>query len=276
MRCNPHGRSASVLAVFCLVAGLGCDRTVQWERTYGGPDFVEPIAIVRSPESGYILLANITDKWTRAKGVWLLRLDDQGETLWTRSFIIGAETRADDVVAASDGWILVSGRTDLPDSGSTPFLAQITSWGNVLHPYTFQNLRGGWPCLMAGAPDSTVVMAGGMGSKTAFVQRTTYTGYAFWDTTCSLPGEFPALADLRWTDDGSYLLCGRSFGIRLSESLGVLWSRDYSNLGSTDFRACDTAPDGGFYLAGYTQRYGSIESDFLVLKVDAVGKFADK
>jgi hypothetical protein len=260
------------LAVFCLVAGPGCDRTgryVEWERTYAGPDLVEPVAIVRSPDSGYVVLANITDRWTRAEGVWLLRLDDGGETLWTRSFIIGAETRADDIVAASDGWILVSGRTDLPDSGSTPFLAQITSWGNVWHPCTFQNLRGIWPCLMAGAPDSSVVMAGGSGSKTAFVQRTTYTGYAYWDTNCSLPGEFPALADLRRTDNDSYFLCGRSFGIGLSESRGVLWVRDYSNLGSVEFRAADAASDGGFFLAGCV--YTETGSRIICARIDSAG-----
>jgi hypothetical protein len=246
------------LVAFCLVAGPSCDRlarNVEWERTYGGPDLVEPVAIVRSPDSGYVVLANIMDKWTRAEGVWLLRLDEDGDTLWTRAFIIGGQTEADDLVPSSDGGFVVSGRTDAPD-GSTPFLATVRAYGDVVTKYTWPELRGSGLCRIAGAAEGTVVMAGDHGWNTAFVQRATPTGYVVWATTCSLESKHPWVRDIARLASGAYFICGDDFGLGVSDTGEHLWSRDYSSLGSVEFRAVDTAVDGGLFLGGcvYTEK----------------------
>ncbi|MCX6844515.1 MAG: hypothetical protein NTX53_19810 [candidate division WOR-3 bacterium] len=244
------------LVAFCLVAGPGCNRTakyVEWERTYGGPDLTEPVAIVRSPDSGYVVLANIVDKWTGAEGVWLIRLDDDGDTLWTRAFIIGTATGANDIMPSQDGGFLVSGRT-----GGEPFIVRVRADGEVLGNCTWPDLCGGGPCCIAEAAESTVVMAGEGHAlnPAAFLQRTTPTGYVFWAATCSLTYEHPWFRDFARLAGGGYFICGDDFGLGISETGENLWSRDYRSLGTVDFHAADTAADGGLFLAGcvYTDK----------------------
>jgi hypothetical protein len=103
---------------------------------------------------------------------------------------------------------------------------------------------------MVEAPDSTVVMAGSSDWKTAFVQRTSYTGYAFWDTTYSVAYEHAWFRDLASLDGSGYFICGDDFGIGLSAAGESLWSRDYSSLGTVDFHAVAAANDGGLFLGG--------------------------
>ncbi len=264
--------SLLVLVGLCLVAGPGCDRParyVVWERTYAGPDLVSPVAIVRSPDSGYVVLANITDKWTRAEGVWLLRLDDEGDTLWTRSFIIGAQTEADDIIPALDGGFVVSGRTDAPDDG-TPFLATIRAYGDLVTKYTWPELDGTEHCCIAEAEEGTVVMDGeGHGWNTAFVQRAWPAGYVVWATTCSLTSQHPWLRDIVRAGSGGYFICGDDFGLGISETGEKLWSRDYSGLGSIEFRAADAASNGGFFLAGCV--YTATGSRIICARIDSTG-----
>jgi hypothetical protein len=96
-------------------------------------------------------------------------------------------------------------------------------------------------------------------------------------------GEFTALALL---NDGCCVAAGYRYTtdetgtdvylVKIDAEGNLLWEETYLDPGYQQAKAIASAADGGFYLAGYTQRYGSIESDFLVLKVDAEGKLADK
>jgi hypothetical protein len=254
----------SVLAVFCLLAGFGCDRTVQWERSFGGPDRVSPVEIIRSPDSGYVLLANIKDKWTGAEGVWLLRLDDDGDTLWTRTFIISAATRADAILPSPDGGFLVSGR-----SGYVPYLMRVRSDGMVLMGDTWPEFQDAGPCLVTAAADSTVFMVGEAGWQSIFVQRAMSAGYAFWDTTYTLAYE-PGFRDLVRAEGGSCFVCGEDFGMVLSAVGESLWTMDYSNLGPVDFHAAAAASDGGFFLGGFV--YTETGSRIICVRISSTGE----
>ena len=240
-------------AALCLFGANGCDRTadsVVWERTYAGPDFVTPVAVIRSPDSGYAVLANIRDKWTGAEGIWLLRLDDQGDTIWTRTYILSTETSASDILPYADGWFIISGR-----SSGTPFLHTVRSDGQTEWSVTWPELSDDAANGIAPAPESTVVMAGQGGWNLVSLQRTTPTGYVFWARTCTLTFDTPSVQDVAKQDSGGYFICGGDFGLGVSESGESLWSHDYSSLGTVDLRKAEAAPGGGVYLAGsvYTE-----------------------
>jgi outer membrane protein assembly factor BamB len=108
------------------------------------------------------------------------------------------------------------------------------------------------------------------GWNTALVQRTTPTGYVVWATTCSLESEHPWIRDIARLDGGGYFICGEDFGLGISDTGESLWSRDYSSLGSVDFRAVDTAADGGLFLAGCV--YTETGSRIICARVTSTGE----
>jgi len=258
------------LAVLVIIAGLSCDRLpsyAQWERRYAGPDFVEPVAIIRAPDSGYAVIAAIRDKWTRATGVWLLRLNDEGDTLWTRCYTIGLNTWPDAIESAPDGGFFISGRTD-----AKPFLLYTRRDGELMEHPTWPSYSGGLSCPIATGADGTVVMAGDADYHTVFAQRVESSGGQYWARTYSLDVDIPFLRTLARMSGGGYVLGGSDWGIGLSESGDSLWSRDYGSLGAVDFRdACATA-DSGCLLSGSI--YTDSGARIICTKVNGAGEVA--
>jgi len=257
----------AVAVVLAVVSGLSCDRLpsyAQWERRYAGPDFVEPVAVIRAPDSGYAVIAAIRDKWTRATGVWLLRLNDEGDTLWTRCYAIGLTTWPDAIEPGPDGGFFISGRTD-----AKPFLLYARRDGELMEHPTWPSYSGGLSCPIATGAGGTVVMAGDADYHTVFAQRVESSGGQYWSRTYSLDVDIPFLRTLARLSGGGYVLGGSDWGIGLSESGDSLWARGYDNLGTVDLRDACATSDGGLFLSGSI--YTESGSRMFCAKTDSLG-----
>lgn len=73
---------------------------VVWERRYGRPQFDEKgEAIVSTPDGGYVVAG------TMGSGIWLLRLDQNGDTVWTRGFGSGFSVASALVSTLDSGFV---------------------------------------------------------------------------------------------------------------------------------------------------------------------------
>ena len=71
-----------------IVVKLDSIRTIEWAKTYSGPSIEAATYIEQTPDSGYIMNA-LYDGGSFYSKSWLLRLDTNGDTLWTKIFSLG-------------------------------------------------------------------------------------------------------------------------------------------------------------------------------------------
>jgi hypothetical protein len=114
----------------------------------------------------------------------------------------------------------------------------------------------------------------------AYVVKTDSLGIQQWSRTYG-GADFDFANSGVQTNDGGYALVGQTnsygsggydFYLVKTDSLGYLqWSKTYG--GTEDDEACSVVHtgDGGYALAGYTHSFGAGDSDFWLVKTDALG-----
>lgn len=104
----------------CVVAGIGAIATkldqagnTVWTKTYGSPYGNEIYAIDKTADGGYILAGNTVLTSGGLSDAYLIRVDANGDTLWTRTYLpsYGADNIRD-VTTLPDGGFIFPGYTE--------------------------------------------------------------------------------------------------------------------------------------------------------------------
>jgi len=80
-----------------------------WTKTYGGPADQNGHGIDMLPDGGAIV-AGWTGTFLSASDIWLLRVDADGDTLWTKTYHYGDWDQANKVIRTFNGGFLLSGK----------------------------------------------------------------------------------------------------------------------------------------------------------------------
>jgi len=114
-------------------------------KTYGGSAWSQAFYVLPNADSGYLIAGYIQKSSTSDRNIYLVRTNDSGDTLWTKS--LGAQSTnqydsvndaAYSVVAAPDGGYFVTGTLNAyTQSGGKIFLKKISSTGNELWTKTY-------------------------------------------------------------------------------------------------------------------------------------------
>jgi hypothetical protein len=186
-----------------------------------------------------------------SEDVWVVKLNSQGDTLWTKSIGGSDFDRLYELKATNDGGCVLVGKTAssnndfLGNNGSTDgFLAKLDANGNLV----FANLYGG----------SLV--------DEFFNVLVLDDGYLVLGTTGSIDGDVPA------GNPGSI----EAWVMRLDLSGGIIWSRKTSgNTANIDWNELfyDAVPHtNGYILAGLTGNFNNFNTDdILIIKYDSLG-----
>jgi CubicO group peptidase (beta-lactamase class C family) len=87
-----------------------------WVRTYGGGDNVLASGGVQTPDGGFVILATISRFPETGDDLYLLKVDDQGDEVWSRTWRLGT-MEARDLVQTTDGNYLICGVFKPPGTG---------------------------------------------------------------------------------------------------------------------------------------------------------------
>ena len=212
-----------------------------WTRTYGGSDYEEAYDVQQTTDGGYIIVGQTNSfvsfdscGFATCSDVYLIKIDENGDTLWTKTYGGGYNDEAYSVQQTNDGGYIISG---LSASFGTAFngdyyLIKTDSSGNLL-----------W---------SKIYDAGG-NDRGYNAQQTTDGGYIFVGYSYSFGGGFNTYAYLIKTDE-----------------LGdTLWTKIYGgNIGQKAYNVLQTS-DGGYIIAGTSFSFGSYP--FYLIKTDSNG-----
>ncbi|NND16345.1 MAG: hypothetical protein HKN89_08455 [Eudoraea sp.] len=123
----------------------------EWVKSYGGSGEDTPRSIIRTRDGGYAVFgfSNSTDgdlsgKTTPVNDYWLLRLDSEGELLWSKTYGGSRDDRGQAIIQTADGGYAITGYAMSGDGDSSNnegfhdnWILRLDSKGNILWERSF-------------------------------------------------------------------------------------------------------------------------------------------
>ncbi|MCD6532132.1 hypothetical protein J7K99_06795 [bacterium] len=104
-----------------------------WARVYGGPENDAGYAVAQTSDGGYIIAGTTSSFGAGGYDVYLLRLNPDGDTLWTRTYGGANDDGAHSVAQTPDGGYILVGSTFSFGAGSNDvYIIKTDSVGNLL------------------------------------------------------------------------------------------------------------------------------------------------
>ncbi|TET23470.1 MAG: T9SS type A sorting domain-containing protein [Candidatus Stahlbacteria bacterium] len=200
---------AGMFLAFPAVAYAG------WTRIYGGDADDGGYCVRQTSDGGYI----VSGYSYSLNSLWILKIDEYGDTLWTRDSTDWRIGKGYSVQETADGgWIVTGYVAPFRDGKHHLYLIKLDSEGQVLWT------RGDWEWINE--------PVGGVGYS---VQETSDGGYIIAGATSPWFGEIEDLWLIKTNSEGD-----------------TLWTRIYGGEGPDCGCSVREASDGGYIVAGYT------------------------
>jgi uncharacterized delta-60 repeat protein len=252
-----------------------------WTRSYGGGNNDEAYSVQQTADEGYISAG-----WTYSFGAgdsdfYLVKLNSQGNILWTRTYGGYSADNARSVQQTSDEGYILAGNTWSFGAGNDDFyLVKTNSQGDTLWTRTYggsswdhatsvrQTFDGGY--IIAGSTQSF-----GAGYDDFYLVKTDDQGDTLW--TRSYGGDlFDYAYSVQQTADGGYVVAGYScsFGtfdydfylVKTNSQGDTLWTRRYGGSDDDDAFCVQQTTDGGYVIGGHTYASNEGINKFYVVK----------
>lgn len=259
----------------------GANGDTSWTKTCGDRND-DSGSLVRQTMNGEYLLVGTTYSFGNgAADVYFLRIDVNGDTVWTKTYG-GTDSEAGWwFQKTSDGGYVIVGQTMSFGSGDKDvYLVKTDENGEALWTRAYGGPgddRGYW---VGQTPDEGYLVAGwttsfGAGGLDIYVIKTDANGDTLWTKTHGGSSDDVGKS-LVLTPDGGYLIAGytSSFGqggfdvylFRADANGDSLWATTYGGVEDDGAHSVQATTDGGYIIAGYTASFGQGNNDFYLLK----------
>jgi hypothetical protein len=207
----------------------------KWTRTYGGDSSDYGWSVEQTVDGGYVIAGNTNSFGAGGWDAYLLKLDANGDTLWTRTFGGAGIDGGYSVRQTADGGYLMAGETESFGSGNRDvYLIKTDADGDSLWASTY----------------------GGPGhDEGSSIQRTTDGGYIIAGHTASYGAG----------DVDVYI-------IKTDANGDSLWTRTYGGRDWEIGKSVQLTFDGGYIIAGHTESFGAGLIDIYLIKTDSFGR----
>lgn len=272
---------------------------IQWSKTFGGNnddvlfdrDPIQPIGqiakpVTATPDGGFLVLGHTSSFGQGFSDMYLLRLDQNGNLIWSRTYGTDKIERGISVNQFSNGDLLLSGDVEPgPFGGKDIYLVRTDANGSMQwtkrigksgHDQVFNTqianddgfICAGATTSVSGSFDAYVFKANSAGA----IQMSSIYGDAANDSYQNI---------LELNGGNGYIAVGytQSFGAgmhdfllsRLDNKGYVIWSKTYGGNSSDIGDRIIKTTDGGYAILGSTWSFGAGTTDVMLLKTDSLG-----
>lgn len=230
-----------------------------WSKCYGGSQEDFPYSIKQTIDNGYIVVGNTNSSDGDVSGFhggfsdsWILRLDSNGDILWTKCYGGTSFDEAYSVQITTDSLYIIAGWTTSTDEdihtnhgGADSWLLKLDLMGDTLWTKCYGGSGFDYSYFIQQISDSGFVVAGHSQSNDCDVSENN----GGWD----------------------------SWILRLDSNGNIVWTKSYGGSGDDFSYNIKQTLDGGFIAAGYSNstdfdvvgNHGGI--DAWIIKLDANG-----
>jgi hypothetical protein len=222
--------SVAAFSQYHFAAMLTLPAKAVWEKNYGGTADDRALDAIAA-NNGYLVVGSTRSVRVNTTEGWLLFIDQNGNSVWNRTLLLGNNTEFRYALALNGGFLVVG--NEFLDNGDTRgFAVETDSNGNVLRNWIIGN-------------QSNKLFSAIRSGDSVFLLGSTFD---FTDNSNSSP--FIAKIDLKGT---------------------IFWEKSYPEKTSGCFRSGVFAENGNFLAAGYYKDPTSNLYRFLVMKFDSEG-----
>ena len=257
-----------------------------WTKTYGGSKEDYGFSVQQTTDEGYVITG-----WTESFGsggydVWLLKTDEFGDTLWTKTYGGSGDDKGSSVQQTADEGYIITGYTNSYGAGKDDYwLIKTSGSGDTLWTKTYGGTEDDRSKSVQQTTDEGYIITGytnsfGAGGWDLWLVKTNESGDTLWTKTIG-GSEQDIASFVRQTTDQNYILIGHtnSYGdgkrdiwlIRIDESGNILWTTTYGGNENEYGYSVRQTTDSGYILSGYSQSYGSGGNDVWLIKTDEFG-----
>jgi hypothetical protein len=257
-----------------------------WDRTYGGSGRDWACSLIQTTDGGYAVAGTTYSKGTGGFDFWVIKLDEQGNKVWDRTYGGSASDWACSLIQTTDGGYAVAGDTESKSDGEYDFwVIKLDEQGNKVWDRTYGGSADDKAYSLIQTTDGGYAVAGDTYSKGAgqgdfWVIKLDEQGNKVWDRTYGGSG-WDRATSLIQTTDGGYAVAGGTeskgdgecdfWVIKLDEQGNKVWDRTYGGSANDVANSLIQTTDGGYAVAGGTESKGAGGWDFWFIKLDEQG-----
>jgi len=241
-----------------------------WTRTFGegGSNVDRGNAASLTSDGGYVVIG-----WSNfhTGGIYLIRLNDLGDSIWTRTFGASSEDQGNSVSETVGGGFIITG------TGVGRYLIKTNGSGDTVwtKPYggssVKQTFDGGY-IFCGGA-------TGSFGDIDCCLLKTDIIGDSVWARTYGQTMNEYANSVIQLPDTGFVMVgIANLFGddedvylIRTDLAGNLLWERKYGDFNNETGHSLAVTPDGGFIIVGTKEIISTGVKNVYLIKTDSMG-----
>ena len=266
------------------VVKLNADRSVAWQKRYGGlnDEFIN--SIQQTADGGYIAAGHAYS--SGLEKLWVLKLKTDGAVDWQKTYGGSGTDHASSIRQTADGGYIVAGFTDSFGAGSSDaWVLKLDGSGGIVWEKTYGGSGADYANTIRQTAEGGYILAGYTssfgtpgGSLDFWVLKLDDAGGVTWQKTYGGTSDDQANS-IEQTADGGYIVGGStaSFGVggdawvlKLNGDGSVAWQKTYGGSGAEQANSVQQTADGGYIVAGYTTSFG-VGQDAWVLKLTGDG-----
>ncbi len=257
-----------------------------WMRTLGGPNDEEAFDIKKVP-TGDLVIAGWTSSYgSGLRDAYLVLTNENGDTIWTRTYGGAARDIAYGVYPTSDGGFIMVGATRSSGNGlSDLYLVKANAQGDSMWAKTFGGSEQDFGYSVLETPDGGFIAVGftessGSGMGDMYIIRTDASGDSIWTRTFGGSADDRALK-IKPANDSGFIITGysSSFGsggtdvymLKISNQGDSVWAFTYGGLQDDCGYDIENAANGGYIVCGITRSFGEGNEDVYLLRLSEQG-----
>ncbi|MBU1935932.1 T9SS type A sorting domain-containing protein [bacterium] len=263
-----------------------------WCRAYGDQNSDWCYSVHQTADGGYALAGYTESLMSGRSDFLLLKTDENGDSLWSRTYGGLCDDYCQAAAITSDGGYLLVGMTiNCEEFHYDFFILKTDANGDSLWSRTYGGSRDDVCSSVAQTSDGGYILGGwtnsfGPGmpwSNNFWLIKTDANGDSLWSRIYGGRDDDECYSVLQ-TSDGGYVSAGVKrlssphwpdpdmWIIKMDANGDSLWSRTFGKGGSEECHCVRQTEDGGYILAGYTNSYGARSLDFWLVRLDEHGE----
>jgi hypothetical protein len=259
------------------------DGNEMWRKTFGGTGEDLGNSVQQTGDGGFII-AGYTDSYDLyehgTSAVFLIKTDANGNEMWFRIFGEANQSSGYSVRQTIDNGYIIVGQT-VPPSGSPDYtgiyLIKTDPDGNKVWSKTFCGSKG---YSVVQTFDKGYILTGYADSDSGSnLIKTDGNGNEMWRKKLGETGQ-NIFHSVIQTPDSGYIIAGSmnpfwnmcyASLIKTDANGNEMWKKMFGETGFNQGNCVRQTGDGGYIMAGFTESFGAVSFDILLIKTDKNG-----
>ena len=276
----------SIYFILFSVYVFNLSAQITFEKAYDNDLDLRTFAVLQTSYGHYVLAGTIATTGSDLD-VHLIKTDDHGDTVWTRTYPGYSTQFPTGIEEMADHSYLVSGweSTQIGPSRYSAYLMKIETGGDTVWTKTIGPADDSEQIFkIQPTADGGYLLCGYSDEKSYdnfyYLLKVNADGDSLWRVIYNpMPGDKAQARSVLETMDGDFVVAGTvdrdgakiAHLVKLDSTGQVRWAKTWALDGNALLYDVKHTPDGGFILGGYTDASGAGGMDFLLIKTNSDG-----